>query len=74
VARLVLLRRGGPAEPGEVARLLAVPGLRVLAETAGRIMLVDGDEPAIRAAVEAMPNWVVGPATGYPPPGSAPLD
>lgn len=70
MARMVLYFRGPGAAPAEALnRLRSLPGVRVVEETDGRLILLDGPEALIRAAVADLPGWSVSPETRYAPPG-----
>ena len=69
MARMVLYFRGPGAAPiAALAQLRALPGIRVVEETAGRLILLDGPEATIRAAAAGLPGWSVAPETRYAPP------
>jgi len=70
MARMVLYFRGPGAAPAEhLAVIRAIPGVVVIEESDGRVLLLEGDPEAIRAAMARLPGWSVALETNYRPPG-----
>lgn len=70
MARMVLYFRGPGAAPVEhLAVIRAIPGVIVIEEAGGRVLLLEGDPGDILAAMVRLPSWSVAPETSYRPPG-----
>ena len=60
--RFVVRHQGDREVPAdEVERILALPGTKLVARSAGPMMLVESDEEPLVALVESLPGWVVSP-------------
>jgi len=67
--RFILRYRGsGSAKAEDVSRIHALPHTTILDSSSDRMMLVDGPEDDLRAAVDNMPNWVLFPEQHVPLP------
>lgn len=74
MSRFVLRYRGKGPKPADVAGLIrATPGVRMI-DDAGRMMLVDASEHALRGLVDGMQlnDWLVAPERSYGPPDPRP--
>jgi hypothetical protein len=59
VPRWILRYRGsGPRPDVDAARIAALPGAEIV-DDSSRMLLVDGPEDALRAAVASMPDWTL---------------
>jgi len=60
VKRHVLRFRGAGAKPPEdVARIRALPKLKVLDDASGRMMLVEAPEDELTELMRSLPQWVL---------------
>ena len=60
--RFILRYRGdSPTPSGDVARIQALPGLRVLDDSTSRMMLVEGPYADLEALVTNLPDWIMVP-------------
>jgi len=67
-SRFVVYYRGpGDPDPADVARILALPGVRLIDQELSRIFLVNGPEALLRQAVSEMPPWTIGPERAWSP-------
>lgn len=64
-----ILRYGGSQEtPAEhVESIRSVPGIQVIDESP-KMLLVDGEESALREKIKDLPGWSIHPEKGYPLP------
>jgi hypothetical protein len=68
VARFILRYSASPAAPlAHMAQLRAAKGVKVVDESPN-MLLVDGDEAALKARVAAMPGWSLSPEQTIPLP------
>lgn len=68
MARYVLRYRGrGPRPAADVGRVGALPGVEIV-DDSPRMLLVDGPEKALRAALADLPGWVMSAETAVPLP------
>jgi len=58
----------GPKPVDDVERLRAVPGLSVLDDPPGRMLLVEAPEERLRPVVKSLPQWVMAEETMVPLP------
>lgn len=60
--RYILRYRGdGPTPSDDVARIQALPGIRVLDDSSPRMMLVEGSSTEFEALVKDLPDWILVP-------------
>lgn len=68
MSRYILRYVGSQSAPPEhVESIRATPGLRVL-DQSPKMLLVEADEPSLRARLEGMPGWSIHPEQSYPIP------
>lgn len=66
VGRFIARYRGeGEAPASDLARIRSVPGASVLDQASPRMLLLEGPEESLRAAVGALPGWVLTPEQVY---------
>jgi hypothetical protein len=70
--RWVLRCKTDPPPRGDVARIRALRGVRVLDEASPRLLLVEADADAAKALAAALPGWTVAPDSGMRLPESPP--
>jgi hypothetical protein len=65
-----ILRYGGSgsAQPEAVGRIRSLPNTSILDSSSDRMMLVDGPEEHLRAALNNMPGWIMVPEQTVPLP------
>lgn len=67
--RFILRFRGpGSAQTEDVGRIRSLPKTTVLDSSSDRMMLVDGPEEHLRAALNLMPGWIMIPEQTVPLP------
>lgn len=67
--RFILRFRGsGSAQTEDVGRIRSLPNTAILDSSSDRMMLVDGPEEHLRAALKDMPGWVMIPEQTVPLP------
>ncbi len=60
VGRFIARYRGeGEAPSSDLARIRSVPGTSVIDQASPRMLLVEGPEESLRAAVHDLPGWVL---------------
>lgn len=70
--RFILRYQGDGAMPQEdLGRVRGIPGTQIVDQSA-RMLLVDGVEEALTAAVEALPDWSCSPERIVPLPDRRP--
>ncbi len=58
--RYILRFRGAGSKPeGDLARICAVPGLKVVDESGGRMMLVEAPEDQLPELKRSLPQWAI---------------
>jgi hypothetical protein len=68
MARLVLRYRGSGSRPdADAARIGALPGVEIV-DDSSRMLLVEGPEDALRAALAALPGWTIAEEGSIPLP------
>lgn len=68
MARFILRYRGaGPRPDADAERIAALAGVELL-DDSPRMLLADGPEGALRAAVAAMPGWTIAEERAVPLP------
>lgn len=68
MSRYILRYGGSQAIPTEhVDRIRSTPGIKVIDESP-KMLLVDGEESALREKIKEMPEWSIHPEKGYPIP------
>ena len=73
MSHYILRYKGKGRKPaGDVEKVKARPGLKVLDEGSPRMMLVDAPESALDALAEALPDWTVSPEQIYQLPDPRP--
>jgi hypothetical protein len=67
--RFILRYRGSPStQAAEVSRIQTLPDTTILDSSSGPMMLVDGPEEHLRAAIQDMPGWIMTPEQTVPLP------
>jgi len=67
----ILRNRGSGSAPADVlSRLRSLPNTAILDASSDRMLLVDGSEGHLRAALSDMPGWVMTPEQTIPLPDS----
>lgn len=73
MARFILRFRGSGGKPAaDVERIRLLPTVAVIDDSLSRMMLVEGPEAQLRAAVELMPGWVMSKEEMIPLPDPRP--
>ena len=71
--RFILRFRGsGPKPADDVARIRSLPNTIVIDDSASRMVLVEGLEGELKAALQAMPEWVMSREVMIPLPDPRP--
>lgn len=65
---ILRFRDPGVVRAADVQRIRALPEVTILDEGSERMILVDGPEDALRAAVQQMPGWILVPEQTIPLP------
>jgi hypothetical protein len=69
MARFILRFRGpGSAQTEDIGRIRSLPGTAILDSSSDRMMLVDGPEEHLRAALKDLPGWTMIPEQTVPLP------
>jgi len=68
MARFIVRYRGNGARPEDtVNKLRSIKGAAVV-DDAGRMMLMDVPEQALRSVLASEPDWLIAPEVAYPMP------
>lgn len=69
MSRFILRFRGpGSAQTEDISRIRSLPETTILDSSSDRMMLVDGPEEHLRAALKRMPGWIMIPEQTVPLP------
>jgi len=63
-------RDAGVIRAADVQRIRTLPNVTILDETSDHMILVDGPEADLRAAVQHLPGWIIVPEQIIPLPDS----
>jgi hypothetical protein len=67
---ILRFRDSGVIRAEDVQRIRSLPKVTILDEASERMILVDGPEADLRAAVQQMPGWIIVPEQTIPLPDS----